>query len=88
MGFQPHIRGDQADDSLDLRWRQMRRRLGAPFAQAVQPQQAVRIDHDFDDQRIGKGLGNLRPHGRAQHGPAALPAFLMFVHRAHSAAIR
>ena len=58
MGFQPHMwTGDQTDDALGLGWRQMRSpSRTAAFAQTVDPESAVGIDHHLDDQRIGQRL--------------------------------
>src|SRR3546814_8789443 len=63
---------DQADDSFDLRGIDTNIGIDAPFAQYVDTQRAVRVDHHLDDARIGQGGFDRRSHRRAQHRAAAL----------------
>src|SRR3546814_3632872 len=46
--------------------------IDAPFAQYVDTQRAVRVDHHLDDARIGQGGFDRRSHRRSQHRAAAL----------------
>ena len=50
--------------------------LRAPFAQTVQAEDAVGIDHHLHHQRVGQGLRDGRPHRCPQHGGAAVTAFV------------
>ena len=85
MDFRADVAGNQADDALHLRRFQPRARLGATFAQAVEPERAVRVHHHFDDMRIGQGRSDGPAHCRPQHAPLPVEGFGM--RQAHSAAI-
>src|SRR3546814_17595916 len=59
-------------DSFDLRGIDTNIGIDAPFAQYVDTQRAVRVDHHLDDARIGQGGFDRRSHRRAHHRAAAL----------------
>lgn len=67
MRLDPHMGGDQADDAFRLGRVQMHARIDSALAQPVEPQRTVGIDHHLDDGRIGKGFGDCRTQGGAQH---------------------
>src|SRR5579871_2997353 len=72
MDFGTGVRGDKADDPLDLGGLHADLGIGSAFAEPVQPERAVGIDHDLDDAGIGQSLGDRRPHRGAQHGTTAV----------------
>ena len=43
-----------------------------PLPYPVDPDLPIRIDHDLDDQAIGQGAGDHRPHGLAKRGDLAV----------------
>src|SRR3546814_4865579 len=55
MDLAARMGSDQADDSFDLRGIDTNIGIDAPFAQYVDTQRAVRVDHHLDDARIGQG---------------------------------
>src|SRR3546814_2353867 len=65
------VAGDQADDAFDLGAIDPDVRIDAAFAQYIDAQRTIGIDHHLDDARIGKRGGDCRPHRRAQHRAAA-----------------
>src|SRR3546814_20831300 len=46
--------------------------IAAAFAEPVDPELAIGIDHHLDDGGIAKRLRDHRPHGGFEHGAAAL----------------
>jgi hypothetical protein len=72
MHLAPGVACDQADNAFDLRRLEGTTGLHPTFAEPVEPEHAVRVDHDFDDQGIGKRRRDRRAHGRPQHRAAAL----------------
>ena len=73
MHLAPHVRGHQADDALGLGGLDAFAGIDAPRADLVEPQPAVRIEHDLDHVWIGERGADRRPEGGAQHlTPASL----------------
>jgi hypothetical protein len=77
---------DEAYDPLDLVRLDPDAGVDATFTQAVEPERAVGIDHDFDDLGVCKRERYVRPHGGAQH-PAAAVLGERTVHRSCSVPI-
>ena len=75
MDLGADVAGDQPDDPLDLGRRQADARIDPAFAEAVQPQDTVGIDHHLDHRRIGEGHGDVGSHRRAQHRRAPVQGF-------------
>src|SRR3546814_4525457 len=63
--------GDKADDTLDLGCFDPDTAVHTAFAEAVEPQHSIGIDHDLLGERIGQRGGDLRAHGCPKHRPAA-----------------
>src|SRR3546814_14125041 len=70
MDLAARMGSDQADDSFDLRGIDTNIGIDAHFAQYVDTQRAVRVDHHLDDARIGPGRFERRYHRLAQHRSA------------------
>ena len=66
---------DQPDDPLAIGGRHCHARFGNPFAQTVDPQPPVGVEHHFDDDRVVKPIGNRAPKRRPQHPRTARRTF-------------
>jgi hypothetical protein len=64
--------GDQSDDALDLGRLDPHLGIDAAFAEPVEAQGTVGIDHDLDDLGIAHGGGDVLPKRRDEHAPATL----------------
>ena len=71
MHFQPDMRRNQPDDALHIGRTKAHGGVDPPLSQPVEPERTIRIDHHFDDGRIGKCGGDFHTHRGAQHGAAA-----------------
>jgi hypothetical protein len=62
---------NEANDAFTVRWRKELTRVRQPIRQPVDPNAAIRIEHDLDDARIFKLGSDRRSQRRAQHARAA-----------------
>ena len=67
MDLGAHMVGDQAHDAFAVGRRKMGARFAKTFAEAVDPEPAVGIEHDLDDARIRQPACDGRPERGAQH---------------------
>jgi hypothetical protein len=67
--------GDDTKDALAVFHRQSLPGVAKASGQAVDPQPAVRIEHDLDDGGIFQPGPDRMPHRRAQHANAARSRF-------------
>ena len=67
--------GDDTKDALAVFRRQSLPGVAEASGQAVDPQPAVRIEHDLDDGGIFQPGPDRMPHRRAQHANAARSRF-------------
>ena len=70
MHFGMHMGGDQSDDAFAVGGREADAQRFAPTAQPIDPQRTVGVEHDFHHVGVVQGLGDVRPHRRAQHAHA------------------
>jgi hypothetical protein len=75
MDFGADVMGDKADDPFAIGWRQPFAGLRKPIRQPVDPDAAIRIEHDLNDARIFKPCRDRRPQRGAQHARAARDCF-------------
>ena len=81
MNLAANVCSDEADDALDLGAADPFAAVLTADAGAIDPQTAVRVDHDLDHGRIAQGGGNGGTERRAQHLPPTALCFLACVHR-------
>jgi len=62
---------DKAKNSFAVSWRQPLARDRKSIRQTVDPDAAIRIEHDFDDAKIFKPCRDRQPQRCAQHAGAA-----------------
>jgi hypothetical protein len=62
--FRPDVMGN---DPLAIGRGQLLSGINQTFGQAVDPQAAIRVEHDLDDARMLQPLGNRRAERGAQH---------------------
>ena len=63
---------DQPDDSFAVGLGQLHTHRRAARRKPVDPQGAIRVEHDFHHVRVFQRGGDQRPHRRAQHQDAAI----------------
>ena len=71
MGIDADMVSDQTDNALAVGRRQPLARIGQPFTEPIDPELAVRIEHDFDDGGVGEPSGDRGTERGAQHPRAA-----------------
>ena len=67
MYFCTHMGGHQPYDAFTVFGGKFRSHWCTTGGQAVHPQRAVGVEHDFHHVRVFQRGGNQRPHRRAQH---------------------
>src|SRR3546814_15316733 len=66
---------DEADDAFAIGGAQPGAAIRDALAEPVDPEAAVRIEHDLDDLRVGKPTGDRRSECGLQHARAAISRF-------------
>ena len=71
MNLDADVVRDQANDALAVRRRQRQTRVADPFAEPIEPEPAIGVQHHFDDGGVVQPRGDRIPKRRAQHPRAA-----------------
>ena len=75
---------NQPHDALAIGGRQRLTRIGQPFGEAIYPETAVRVQHDFDDGRVFEKMGDGRAERGAKHARTARECFRLLADIGHS----
>ena len=75
MNFGADMMRDETDDAFAIGCTQPCAAIRKASTQAVDPEAAVRIEHDLDDLRVGKPAGDRRSECGLQHARAAISRF-------------
>src|SRR3546814_8140140 len=75
MNFGADMMRDEADDAFAIGGAQPGAAIRDALAEPVDPEAAVRIEHDLDDLRVGKPTGDRRSECGLQHARAAISRF-------------
>ncbi len=76
MHFGADMMGDQPDDTLAIGSVHPRRACADTDPEPVDPEQAVRVEHDLDDLGVIEPFADRTSKGRAQHAGTAAMRFL------------
>src|SRR3546814_15967807 len=76
MNFGTHMMCNQSDNALTIGCCQAFTAIGQSHAQPFDPEESVRIEHNFDDLRVSQPGRDRCAHPRAQHACAALTCFI------------
>jgi hypothetical protein len=67
MNLYANMVRDQADDAFAIGDGQQLAAVADAFAEPIDPQPAIRVEHDFDNRRVVEPGSDRRPERRAQH---------------------
>lgn len=71
MDIDADMMGDQADDALAIRVGNAMIGFAKAFGKTIYPQSSIRIEHNLDNLRVVKVLGDDRTQRCAQHARTA-----------------